>query len=294
MYASIIIFAIFVSGVSSAANNSLSDCTNAAANFDNTCTGGVAAASVSALTGASVTCASGFTNSTCPGTYYTNGTCVFQHKLCVSCSGSSPVRIRVQTNGMPRYCPNVPVALATTSIDFSVNFNPDVSINSPNHNPATATALSNIVCNITSQSTTPAGSNLVVHEGSLLAVATVAGISVDGVCIENVNSANNVDPFYPPSGFAAENVDACLGHPNFASVYHYHMATGCAVNQPTSSIAPCVANNLCRTNVSAYSISTFSSYQTQKVIGIAKDGHVIYGPYYSSGVEVNYITQTRE
>ena len=277
---------LIIPHVQGAANNSIANCNATAANFDNTCTGGVAASSVSVLTGVNVVCTTGFTNSTCPGTYYSNGSCIFSHKLCVTCTGSSTIRIRVQSNGLPRYCPNVPVTLSATTIDFSVNYNPDVSVNSPNHNPQSQAALYGVVCNISNQASAPSGSNFVLNSGSA-SVTTLAGVSVDGVSIENVNSANNVDPFYPPSGFSAESVDACLGHPNFANVYHYHIGTGCALNRPTGSITSCNGNTACRTNVSDYAIGLFSSYRTQTVIGIARDGHVIYGPYYSSGVEVS-------
>ena len=266
------------------ASNSLSDCNTVAAKFDTTC-GGTAPTSITTTSGINVTCTSGFTASTCPGTY-SSSTCIFAHKMCVTCSGTTTIRIRVQTNGLPRYCPNSPNSMVETNIDFTVNFNPDVSINSPVHTPSTASALYGIVCNISSQASVPSGSNFVMNSNSV-SLSTVAGVSIDGVSIENVNSANNIDPFYPPAGSTAESVDACLGHPNFANVYHYHMASGCAVNRPTSSIQPCAGVSACSSNVSNYGITLFNSYRNLTVIGLAKNGHVIYGPYYSSGVEVS-------
>ncbi|CAF1197759.1 unnamed protein product [Rotaria sp. Silwood1] len=282
MTSAFLLFLLYIPVIYGTASNSLSDCNAVAAKFDTTC-GGIAASSVTAMTGVNVTCSSGFTSTTCPGTY-SGSVCVFSHKLCVTCSGSSPVTIRVQSNGLPRYCPNVPVTLVGTTIDFTVNFNPDVNINSPVHNPSSASALYGIVCNISSQMTVPSVSNFVLNSGSA-SVSTLAGVSIDGVSIENVNSANNVDPFYPPDVTLTERVDACLGHPNFQSVYHYHMASGCAVNRPSGSISSCTGTTACNTNVSNYGISLFNNNRNLTVIGVAKDGHVIYGPYYSSGSE---------
>lgn len=270
--------------VKGTANNSLLDCQAIADKFSNTC-GGVAVNNITSTTGTNVSCSSGFTSATCPGIMY-GTTCVFQHKLCVTCSGSSPVRIRVQSNGLPRFCPNVPVTMSELNVDFAVNFNPDVNIKSPVHSPVNAEQLNSIVCNTSSQATVPIASNYVSYSTSKV-WATLAAISVDGVTILNANSANNIDPFYPPGSFTPEKVDACLGHPNaMTNGYHYHIASGCALNPPTGKISSCKSTPNCSTSIANYSISTFSSYRTLTVIGIAKDGHVIYGPYDSTGTEV--------
>ena len=290
---SAILTVLFVYGVRSiqaAASNSLSDCNTFASQFSTTC-GGTVITNITLASGTSVSCASGFTSSTCPGTY-SGSTCTFVHKLCVTCSGSSPVRVRVQTNGLPRHCPNAPGAIRALEIDFEVNFNPDVSVNSPNHNPTSVSALSSIVCSITNQASAPSGSNFVAR--TMANMMTLAGVSIDGVTILNVNSANNVDPFFPTGSFSAEQVDLCLGHPNpMDNAYHYHAGTGCALNPPSGIITSCTANTACNANVATYSISTFSSYQTLTVIGIAKDGHIIYGPYTAAGTQVkkNHRTQ---
>jgi hypothetical protein len=42
----------------------------------------------------------------------------------------------------------------------------------------------------------------------------------------------------------------------------------------------------CFNKISSYSFKTFSSFKDLTVIGIAKDGHVIYGSYLSSGRQV--------
>ncbi|CAF3957813.1 unnamed protein product [Rotaria sordida] len=270
--------------VESAASNSLSDCNVIAAKFRNTCNG-IAVNNITATTGTNVSCSSGFTSTTCPGTMY-GSTCVFQHKLCVTCSSSTTIRIRVQSNGPPLFCPNTPATIKELNVDFEVNFNPNVNVNSPVQNPTTSSQLNSIVCNISSQASVPSASNYVSYSSSG-SLNTLAGISVDGVTILNVNSANNVDPFYPTGNYASELVDACLGHPNAASNgYHYHIASGCPLNPPTGMIGSCKSTPACNASIANYSISKFSPYRTLTVIGIAKDGHVIYGPYDSTGAEV--------
>lgn len=283
-----LLFLLAIDYVHAAASNSLANCNTAVASFSSTCSG-VAVANITATTGTSVSCSSGFTSTTCPGTM-TGGTCVFAHKLCVTCSGTSTVRIRVQSNGLPRFCPNVPATLTELNYDFEVNFNPDVSVNSPNQSPTTTSAINAIVCNINSQSSVPSASNYVSYTSNFAITTTLAGISIDGVAILNVNSANNVDPFYPTGGFSAESVDSCLGHPNpSTNGYHYHIASGCALSPPSGAIATCTSTSSCASSIANFSINTFTSYRTLTIIGIAKDGHLIYGPYTSAAVEVRLL-----
>ena len=203
-----------------------------------------------------------------------------------ACLGST-VRIRVQSNGLPRRCTAVPNTTVITerNIDFEVNFNPDVSVKSPYHNPSTSSALNNILCNISNHINVPSTSALVQSQISM-PLNVLAGVAVDGVSILNVNSLNQVDPFYPTGGFAAEGADQCLSHPTGHGEFHYHIASGCMINPPLGNVSGCGPNIGCHNNVSSYSIGSFSSHKNLTVIGIAKDGHVIFGPYLSNGVEV--------
>ena len=70
-------------------------------------------------------------------------------------------------------------------------------------------------------------------------------------------------------------------------VYHYHISSGCIVSPPSGNISTCATNTVCGSNIANYSLQSYpSSAKTLTVIGIAKDGHVIYGPYTSSGSQV--------
>ena len=117
-------------------------------------------------------------------------------------------------------------------------------------------------------------------------VTTATGVSVDGVMIFSPDSGNNIDPFYPPVSWQAECVDTCRCHCQAGSMYHYHISTGCMVNPPTGSISACATVAICIDNIANYSLSSFSSYQTFTVIGLAKDDHAIYGAYLSSGAQL--------
>ena len=114
----------------------------------------------------------------------------------------------------------------------------------------------------------------------------LAGLAVDGIAILNVNSINQVDPFYPTGGFDQEGADQCLSHPTFQGEFHYHVASGCILNPPVGNVTGCSPTIGCANNIANYSIGTFSNYKNLTVIGIAKDGHVIYGPYLSTGYQV--------
>jgi hypothetical protein len=174
------------------------------------------------------------------------------------------------------------VSIGEQNIDFEVDFNPTVSVNSLVHSPSNQSDLNNILCNISNQQYAPSTSNLVFYSNAQN-YATLAGMSIDNVPIFNVNSANDVDPFYPPSGYTAEVVDSCLAHPQSAGVYHYHMASGCAVSPPSGNISTCAATTACAADIASYSLTLFpSSAKKLTVIGIAKDGHIIYGPYSAS------------
>ena len=216
-----------------------------------------------------------------------NNVCVWQQKLCVTCISGSPVRIRVQSNGLPGRCTILPsgAPFSERNIDFEVNFNPDVSINSPNHAPSTVSALNNLLCNISNHISVPSWSNY-IRMPSSMPIDVLAGVAVDGVTILNVNSMNQVDPFYPPAGYSAEGADQCLSHPSGNGEFHYHISSGCILNPPPGNISGCSPNIGCLNSVSTYSISSYSAYRRMTVIGIAKDGHVIYGPYLSSGTQV--------
>ena len=95
-----------------------------------------------------------------------------------------------------------------------------------------------MICNIAkcSESHIPAAAAYVNNLNSTFdTYATVAGISLNGVPWLTAVSTNEVDPYYPAdwsgatTGWQAEKVDACIGHPGASANYHYHMLPPCLV-----------------------------------------------------------------
>ncbi|CAF1140539.1 unnamed protein product [Adineta ricciae] len=277
----VIIFFVHIAYVEAATSNSLSDCQAVVSSFRTTIN--YTASNITATTGVNVTCSQ--SGMVCPGQTI-NGVCVWKRKLSVVCRNASGIiKIRIQTNGLPPRCAAVPMGtFAELNVDFEVNFNPSVSVKSLNQNFSSISTLSQAICTLTSVSTVPTASGFVNYGTTTLNTAT--GVSVDGVMIFSPDSANNIDPFYPPAGGTAESVDACLAHCQAAGIYHYHIGTGCQVSLPTGNVSSCASVTACRSSVANYSISSFSSYQTKTIIGVAKDGHLIYGPYLSAGTRV--------
>jgi hypothetical protein len=152
---------------------------------------------------------------------------------------------------LPPYCPIGPATFTEQDVDFEVNFNPDVSVNSPAQSATIVTTLDAILCYPISQSSVPSVSNYTSYSSS---ANVLAGVSGNTVSILNVNSANDVDPFYPTGGFAAEAVDTYLGHPTPTRVYHYHVGTGCAVSTPSGNVGGCAVNANCSASIANYSI----------------------------------------
>lgn len=225
-----ILLFIEVSSIQCAASNSLSDCRAVASAFRSTIN--YSATNILSTTGVNVSCL--ISGVYCPGQNI-NNVCVWQRKLSAVCrNASGTIKIRIQTNNLPPRCARVPVGpFSEQNIDFEVNFNPDVSVTSLNSNLNTPSVLSQTLCTVTSVSSVPSASGF-VNYGAPLNTAT--GVSVDGIVIFSPDSANNVDPFFPPPGFANETVDACLAHCQASGVYHYHIASGCMVNLPTGPI----------------------------------------------------------
>lgn len=45
----------------------------------------------------------------------------------------------------------------------------------------------------------------------------------------------------------------------------------------------CSSGSLCKTDPKAYSLDAYSNSKKLMVVGIAKDGHLLYGPYGNDG-----------
>ncbi len=117
--------------ISGLAKNFYANCLQIAAHFATTVSNRPVV-NIRNTTDVNVTCPQ-LRSLSCPDSFI-NSVCVFQQKIFVTCVNGSTVRIRVQTNGLPRRCALVSnnTLIVERNMDFEVNFNPDVSVNSPN------------------------------------------------------------------------------------------------------------------------------------------------------------------
>lgn len=120
-------------------------------------------------------------------------------------------------------------------------------------------------------------------------LTTATGIAINGVVIMASASMNNVDPFYPrwwpgASSVSAELVDGCLAHPQDMGIYHYHILSPCLLNAANvQSTQPCAHIASCASNITMYSLNNYGNSKVETLLGLAKDGHMILGPYHDDG-----------
>jgi hypothetical protein len=181
-------------------------------------------------------------------------------------------------------------ALVAQNIDFSVKWNWNVGSSENSLSEAsTLSQINAIACTLTSvqDSNIPSAAGYTTIGTSSL--STTSGVALSGTTFFSALSANSVDPFYPEvngvyDSSDLEMVDTCLGHPQETGWYHYHTMSPCHTSSADSAtVIGCAASSSCSASIKAYAVAGFSSYKTLTPIGIAKDGHIIWGPYNSAG-----------
>jgi len=151
------------------------------------------------------------------------------------------------------------------------------------------------VCTVSKDSTVPSWADFALETDSA-SLTTAVGVSLNGVVILASSSTNNIDPFYPNSWsgmveLADEYVDGCLGHPNGPGVYHYHILSPCIIDADSvSSTSTCTSLTDCASDVASYTLDYYANYKEETVLGIAKDGHLILGPYDADGSQFDCTT----
>ena len=118
----------------------------------------------------------------------------------------------------------------------------------------------------------------------------MVGIAFTGVPIFDGSSENNVDALFPNPNIPANNylhtMDACLGNVDHQNpFYHYYTYSPCMMNTTTQWVATnmtqCSGFGNCYTSVLNYMVAGATKNLT--MVGVARDGHIIYGPYNSQG-----------
>jgi hypothetical protein len=93
-----------------------------------------------------------------------------------------------------------------------------------------------------------------------------------------------VDPFYPTTykgaDLVTEKVDWCLAHPNHAGMFHYHAPSTCIADKNIANQKKGPMTD----DVKTFITDTYKQKMNRRaVLGISKDGRVIYTPMHNGG-----------
>lgn len=119
----------------------------------------------------------------------------------------------------------------------------------------------------------------------------IVGVGLNGVPIYNGYSDEaSYDALLASSRLMSGAVllDSCLGGLTTQGLYKYHSFSQCMTTSAFKSTLTtptlCNSDNTCKTNPLAFArANTDANFQTLKVVGIAKDGHQILGPFKQDG-----------
>lgn len=139
--------------------------------------------------------------------------------------------MRLQTNSFPDHCYGGRPTVNSQNIDIRFRFNPPTSSLSPK-SWSSQDSFDSQVCRPPKTREVPAQSEFYSMISATNQLEALVGITVNGVQIYSSSSAENVDPYFPKSWSGAskvqsETVDACIGHPQFDGIYHYHLLPPC-------------------------------------------------------------------
>jgi len=113
----------------------------------------------------------------------------------------------------------------------------------------------------------------------------ISGIALSGVFFFNPLNNQEEDAVLNETRL----MDKCLSHPTAFGFYHYHIASPCLKKQhgiaSTSQIPDfCPDDPQCaKPNTKTFFVEKGYPVKKLEIIGLAKDGHIIYGPYNKDG-----------
>ena len=120
----------------------------------------------------------------------------------------------------------------------------------------------------------------------------IVGIAINGVPIHSGTSELHYDAFYPKdystyTTHGSIKSDQCLGNNDHSSYYHYYTFSPCLLpSTAKSSLTGEICDNVpaCKSDPKTYSVGSITNGNKKLIpVGIAKDGHMIYGPYNENG-----------
>jgi len=121
-------------------------------------------------------------------------------------------------------------------------------------------------------------------------VDLIVGISLNGVPFFTGLYEYGLDAFYPKAynGVSVKTMsyDFCLGDSSETTFYHYYSMSPCLVLSNARGYtfgATCKSNSVCYKDKKTYMGTVKTSVKKVLPVGIARDGHKIYGPFDASG-----------
>jgi hypothetical protein len=175
------------------------------------------------------------------------------------------------------------------SFDFKVKFNWDASAESTNTAVTSVSDANDANCDTSAAVSTFIPSNAKFTTTGTKTLDAI-GVALDGLLINPGINADQVDNFYPASygtyTYANDNqsyFDHCMSHTNGDGYYHYHGPSPCVGNTGLQGSTPyrCYSLTSCWGKYMDYINANWPTELT--VFGLAKDGHIIWGPYDDNG-----------
>ncbi|CDW88993.1 UNKNOWN [Stylonychia lemnae] len=219
------------------------------------------------------------------------GICKWDRKFSMTCfaKGEFPA-IRIQTNSYPNHCFQNQIQFPLENqIDFEVIFNLSPSLFlTLNLNSQVIT--NGVLCDLSFIGDLVYNTNyqFVLHSGNIQAIV---GIALNGVPIHSGTSEFGVDAFFPVA-YRGRNkpneidFDQCLGNGELSNGYHYYSLSPCmikAYSRKQTSPKECLDIPACQSDKLKFMRTEITQATGFAPIGIALDGHVIFGPYNATG-----------
>lgn len=296
----------FTISMVNAYTQTLADCNAFAALWGNTCTGNTA------VTGSTILTDSNYTTLTCTGDATwcvgkdmdedtTSASCAHNTWTCVTCvTTNSIVMIRVQSNNMPNICwqtntsnPNV---AGYVTVDFEVTWNAAMTgiLNYDADDFDTSDDVDFILCDI--QRTDESNMHISVsytEDSSSTSMTTWAGFGRQNIALFNGLALGDTDAVINEGA----SMDKCLSHASpYTFAQHAHSISPCVCTSCITSTSTTTKPGACNDNDDAtgavclptgntfmYGSWTVGDGTYGGFYGLAKDGHVIYGPFNAEG-----------
>ena len=152
-----------------------------------------------------------------------------------------------------------------------------------NTTDATVTAL---LCDKTFSKSSNLPSDITYSEATAYTDDMIVGFSTDNVVIYNALSSSNSDILVSETKY----MDQCmLSTTSSGNIIKYHTLSACYAGKGSTSKTPELAgdvtDDLLNIQKATWAALKYTSKDlpNEKIIGLAKDGHVIVGPYNSNG-----------